>query len=84
MMPTSGFYAKGHEMARIDNVEGWIIIQLTQGLMKIGKGGLPIKLLGVFRGFCAHQRLDAGGNDFAQLVAAKNGIWWRRVYDCTQ
>ncbi len=42
--------------------------------MNIGKGGLPTKLLDVYRAFCPHQKLDAGGNDFAQLVAAKNGM----------
>ena len=73
-MSTYGFYAKRHEIARSDNVDAGLITQLTQGLMKIGKGGLLVKLLGVYRGFCSHQRLDAGGNCFAQFVAAKNGI----------
>ncbi len=61
-------------MSGSDPVETWLFTQLTQGLMKIGKGGLPIKLLGVYRAFCPHQRLDAGGSDVAQLVAAKNGV----------
>ena len=40
MMPTSGFYAKGHEMARSDNVEGWIIIQLTPWALRSRKNDL--------------------------------------------
>ena len=71
--PSYGFYSAGEVATKNcrfhSNIE-----EISRKILKIGKGGLPVHMAGVYAGRHQHSNPQAGGNDEVQRLCGKYGV----------
>ena len=71
--PSYGFYSAGEVASKNcrfhSNIE-----EISRKILKIGKGGLPVHMAGIYAGRHQHSNPQAGGNDEVQRLCGKYGV----------